>query len=101
MAPVITGPYPASIKRATRSPSLYIDFGRSQCGHNGRDRPIPPWSELRLKTVRKHESSRPPSGGARTVAGAASFAGEPVSARSGLPRVQAQQEKEQGEGEAP
>src|SRR5918993_1858331 len=51
------------------------------------------------ETVIKHESSRPPSGGARTVAGAASFAGEPVSARSGLPREQAQQEK--GEGEAP
>src|SRR5215208_4195571 len=51
------------------------------------------------ETVRKHESSRPPSGGARTVAGAASFAGEPVSAKSGLLREQAQQEK--GEGEAP
>src|SRR5215212_536070 len=48
------------------------------------------------ETVRKHESSRPPSGGARTVAGAASFAGEPVSARSGLLR-----EEEQQEGGAP
>jgi hypothetical protein len=26
--------------------SLYIDFGRSQCGRQGRDRPFPPWSGL-------------------------------------------------------
>ena len=40
--------------------SLYLGFGRSQCGQRGRDRSIAPWSRLSAKTARKHGSSRPP-----------------------------------------
>ena len=39
--------------------SLYLGFGRSQCGQHGRDRPVSPWSYGFAKTVRKHTSSRP------------------------------------------
>jgi hypothetical protein len=65
--------------------SLYLGFGRSQCGQYGRDRPIPPWSHGFAKTAEKHPSSRPNFGGARTVAGAAAPAvlSKPVSARPG------------------
>src|SRR5215210_1747579 len=38
---------PIYYSQEARAYSLYLGFGRSQCGHDGRDRPIPPWSELR------------------------------------------------------
>src|SRR5918995_4393199 len=58
---------------------VVVNYGRS-----GRDRPVPPWSSRDREKARVQGSSRPSSiGGARTVAGAASAADEPVSARPG------------------